>query len=437
MNTDLVIVGGGAAGLMAGVTAGELGLRAVIVERKHQPGRKLLMCGNNRCNVTNRLEGDALIAAYGDPSGPFLKPALAAFPPTALRAWFRRWRLETVLHKDGRVFPKSERADDVLHCFTDALRELGVPMVLNCPVTAVRAEPGGFMVETERMRLRSPQILIATGGVTYPKTGSVGDGQRFARDLGHKVLPYRPGLAGLELNEPWLTAHADQVFAATACRVWCGETLLGETCGEILLTRWGARGPAMVDATRLIGRAQCREFAVEVDLLPGLAPEEAARRFREVARKGRGRIADGACLLAPPPLAEPLCRHVLGLDPRAAAAGCDPADLTAGLAGAKRWRPVCGKPRPLKEAMVTVGGVCLDEVCPETLGSRRCPGLAFAGEVLDVDGPTGGFNLQAAFSTARLAVTRIAAALGCTARVEPSSPSRGRSRRSGRSRKAR
>ena len=400
---------------MAGAFAGELGLRAVVLERKHQPGRKLLMCGNNRCNLCHTGSPEEVIAAYGEPVAGFVTTALRAFPPARVRAWFGARSVPTVVHKDGRVFPRSGKADDVLHALTDALRERRVPLVLNCPVDDVSPAPsGGWLVHARHLIVRARTVLIATGGVSYPKTGSVGDGQKIAKRLGHRLRPYRPGLVGFELKEKWLSTYADEPFPGAALRIVCGGDVVAETRGEILLTRWGARGPSMVDASRIVARNGLRGYWFEADLCPGRTETELASRFRAGATGGkRPSVGD---LLAGTPVPKRMvadfAAKVLGLEAGRGVVSSDSALLLRVARGLKQWRLEPTRPRPLKEAMVTVGGVALDDVDPESMESRHCPGLFFAGEVLDIDGPTGGYNLQAAYATACLAVHAVQARLG-------------------------
>lgn len=396
---DVLVVGAGAAGLMAGAYAAELGLRCVVFERRHRPGLKLLLCGNNRCNVTHRATVEEMLAAYGEPVAGFLRPALLAFPPDELRRWFAGRGLRTTVHEDGRVFPASEQADDVVHCFRDVLRDGGIPLVQNCPVLGIEREGDGYRLRSAHFSLAAPRILLATGGVSYPKTGSVGDGQRYARALGHRVLPFRPGLAGVELDACKLVRGRPVSLPGTVTGLWCRGIEEARTEGEILLDRVCARGPAMVNASRIIARRELRDVECRVDLFPGESVAALARRLAEPVRRERNRkdtapLSPGEvfAFLSPqlPPARTPEDRARL----------------------LKDWRiPVRGV-RPLKEAMVTVGGVDLADIDPGTMQSRRSPGLYFAGEVMDVDGPTGGYNLHAAFATARLALAAIARETG-------------------------
>ncbi|NCC52455.1 MAG: aminoacetone oxidase family FAD-binding enzyme [Spartobacteria bacterium] len=403
MNTDFLIIGAGASGLMAAVAAAEKNCRAVLLERRHQPGRKLLMCGNNRCNITSAIPVSDMLNDFGEPVASFLRPSLQVFGPKELIAWFRKRQLPTVTHKDNRVFPASEKAADVLHCFTDQLRRVQAPVVYNCAVTGIqKLTSGGFRVVADNLCLESRCVLIATGGVSYPKTGSVGDGQKFATALGHKVMPYRPGLVGFEVRETWLNRHADAAFPGAEVRIVCGDREEARTFGEVLVTKWGVSGPSIVNASRIIARRNLRGYHFVVDVCPALTEAALEQRLGE-RMGGPGRVKIRTLLEVTgmtPSVMNDFVRHVFK---------CSPEQITrAGLPALahalKHWELHPTGPRPLKEAMVTVGGVSLDAVNPESMESRHVPGLYFAGEVLDIDGPTGGYNLQAAFATAQRAV---------------------------------
>jgi predicted Rossmann fold flavoprotein len=337
----LLIVGGGAAGLLAGCLAGERGLGALILERKHKPGRKLLMCGNGRCNLTKDIPAAQMLRDMGEPMTTFLAPALNAFPPAAVQAWFEQHNVPLKKMDDRRVFPRSEQASDTVHALTDALRDTGTALCLNAAVERVERADGPdapFHVATAHFSVLARRVLLATGGVSYPKTGSVGDGQKFAKAFGHSLKPYRPGLIGFVFTHPWLDAHAGSTFEQATFRVFRNGQRVYEGQGQMDCEPWGVGGAAAYNASRCVARLNLGDFDVE---------------------------------------------------------------WTVGRDTIRVRRP---ETRPLKEAIVTMGGVPLNEVDPATMESRKCPGLYFAGEVLDIDGPTGGYNLTAAFATAALAV---------------------------------
>jgi predicted Rossmann fold flavoprotein len=340
--TDLIILGGGAAGLMAGCAAGELGLKTVVLERKHKPGRKLLMCGNSRCNLTTNISADRMLQMFGEPVGSFVAPAIHEFSPALLQRWFAAQGLKTVVKAGNKVYPHTERAADVLNLFTDQLREREVSLACSSTILAIKKISSGFRVITQNFELESRYILLATGGISYPKTGSVGDGQIWAKQLGHTLTPYRPGLVGFEVAPQVLKGRVGKIYERVRVDLMADGKKVAETRGVFEIEKWGIGGTAITDASRIAARQNLQRFSLNIHL-------------------ENGKI--------------------------------------------ETIKPL--RPRPIKEAMVTVGGVALNEINPRTLESKKCSGLYFAGEVMDVDGPTGGYNLQAAFATARLAVAAI------------------------------
>jgi predicted Rossmann fold flavoprotein len=355
--TDLIVVGGGAAGLMAGCAAGEAGLKTVVLERKHKPGRKLLMCGNARCNLTTNIAAERMIQMFGEPVGPFLRTAIRAFDPSALQRWFAAQGLKTVTKAGNKVYPESEKAADVLNLFTDRLRDLEVTLAVSAVVQSIEKRKEGFWVEADNFALEAKHLLLATGGVSYPKSGSVGDGQQFAQRLGHSLEPYRAGLVGFEVAPQVIQGRQGTIYERVVVELLSKGRQVGETRGVYEIESWGVGGTALTDASRLAARLNLSDFSLKVHFSEG--GEEVITPLRS---------------------------------------------------------------RPIKEAMVTVGGVSLEEIDPSTMVSKICPGLYFAGEVMDVDGPTGGYNLQAAFSTARLAVDSIAKSCGRAGLTMPEKP---------------
>ena len=340
----LAIIGGGAAGLFAGCIAGESGLPALILERKHKSGRKILMCGNGRCNFTKDISVEQMLSDIGDPSSKFLKEALSAFSPSAIQRWYKQHRLNLKQMPDRRIFPKSEKASDVLHTLTDTLRDTSISLCQSATVKSI--EPTnhpvkGFRITTDNFRVFARNVLIATGGVSYPKTGSVGDGQKFAKSLGHSLRPYRPGLIGFVIDHPWIKSRSGHTLEDVTMRVFTNGKQVYEGNGFLDCENWGLGGAAAYNASRWIARHQPKNFDIEWTV------------HGETIRVNRPGT------------------------------------------------------RPLKEAIVTVGGIPLNEINPQTMESTRCPGLYFAGEIMDVDGPTGGYNLSIAFATAKAAVSAV------------------------------
>ena len=334
----LAIVGGGAAGLFAASVAANRDLGCLVLERKARPGAKILMTANGRCNFTKDVSAEQMLADIGEPVASFARPALTACPPSRIAAGFRACGVKTKRMSDGRLFPASGQAATIVHAFGDLLRDKGVPLATNCPVTGIQPVKNGFIVATRSFTLWARRVLVATGGLSFPKTGSVGDGQRFAEELGLAVEPCRAGLVGCDADDPALRARAGTRCERDAAAVVADGHELFRAEGEVEFESTGISGAAVYNCTRFIARARPVRWDLELE-----------------TDEGRH-----------------LVRH-----PRL---------------------------RPVKEAIVTIGGVAMDGIDPATMESRLVPGLHFAGEVLDIDGPTGGYNLTLAFATARLAV---------------------------------
>lgn len=337
----LAIVGGGAAGMFAAAVAADRKLPCVLIERKARLGSKVLMTANGRCNFTKDISPDDFLRDIG-PCAKWVAPAVRECPPRQIINGFRSLNVPLRRMADGRMFPADGKAATIVHAFGDLLRDEGVPVLTNCPVAGIRPVDGGFLVRTRAFDLAAENVLIATGGVSYPKTGCVGDGQNFARALGHTIVPYRPGLIGLETADRRVTSLAGRRFEDGRAKVLSpdGRTLF-DYRGEVDCESFGLSGAAVYNCQRYIQHAGLGRFTIEV-------------------RFGRERL---------------------------------------------QFRDL--RSRPVKEAIVTLGGVSLDDVDPKTMQSRKVPGLYFAGEVLDIDGPTGGYNLTLAFATARKAVASV------------------------------
>ena len=341
---ELAIIGGGAAGMFAAVVAAERGLKCVLIERKARLGSKVLMTANGRCNFTKDISPEQFLKDVGVD---FLRPAIMACPPRRIIKGFQSFNVPLRRMADGRMFPADGKAATIVHAFGDSLRDEEVPIITNCPVKAVKRRDGGFVIETDAFELGAKNVLIATGGVSYPKTGSVGDGQRFAAQLGLKVTPYRPGLIGLETRDERVVRLAGRRFEDDG-RVQIYDRrhhTIFDYRGEVDCENFGLSGAAIYNAQRFLEHYTGSRDELMLE-----------------AWFGRNRIAFPVNAL---------------------------------------------KPRPVKEAIVTIGGVALNELDPRSMMSKKVPGLYFAGEVIDVDGPTGGYNLTIAFATAHLAVSSI------------------------------
>ena len=374
-SVELAIIGGGAAGMFAATVAAERGVKCVLIERKARLGSKVLMTANGRCNFTKDIAADQFLRDVGE-CAPFVRRAIEECPPRRIIAGFNSLKVPLRRMADGRMFPADGKAATIVHAFGDLLRDQEVPIIVNCAAKAIRrgndsvAGVGGrgksaaprFMIETAHFDLAAENVLIATGGASYPKTGSVGDGQNFARALGHTIVPLRPGLIGLETADARVVRLAGRRFEDGRAKVLAPDgRVLFDYRGEVDCENFGLSGAAVYNAQRFIEHELRRDPALD------------RRAFTIEVWFDRNRL------------------QFTGLTPR-----------------------------PLKESIVTIGGVDVREIDSATMESKRVPGLYFAGEVMDIDGPTGGYNLTLAFATARKAVAAVANGINRDLRVSRS-----------------
>lgn len=412
---DVIVVGGGPAGLMAAGAAAEAGARVLLLERGPSPGRKLLVTASGRCNVTNQAPVDGFLGRFPAGQGPWLEPSVRAFPPDALRGWLAAHGVPTTEERKGRVFPAAQQARVVLDALLAWLRSLGVEMrtgVRGAGLVIRDGRLGGVRTE-DGVSLAGPAVVLATGGLSWPRTGSTGDGYELARQAGHGIEEPFPALVGLDLADPFGGRLAGEPLKNVQLTLRSADGACLDQCfGEALWTATGLEGSAVMELSRtaVLALRAGHPVALELDLRRPDTAEALDRRLEKVARCESGtRLQDVFGRWLPTPLAGELLARA-GLDGTAVARRCADEEGRAPLVALFKHLtlPLVGH-RPIDEAIVTGGGIRRDEMDPATMGSRRLPGLHAAGEVLDVDGPTGGFNLQAAFSTGRLAGTAAAA----------------------------
>jgi len=402
---DVIVVGGGPAGMMAAGRAAERGRRTLLLERGPDVGRKLLLTGGGRCNVTNAARGEAFLSAFGAAAG-FLRPALAAFDSAALRAWLKARGVDTVEERKGRVFPASRDARNVLDALVHYLLTTGVKIMTGQYVTGLWVDGGRLSgVVTHDWRWRAGSVIVATGGLSYPGTGCSGSGYDMARQAGHAVVPTYPAVANLVAREPWPAMLQGQPIKNVRVRALAGAEVLADVLGEAVWTRDGLGDQAALDICRPVVLALARGAAVELEL--DLRPADTDASLNEkllhaIKKRGKARIDEVVGEWVGERAAEVLLQ-VHGVQPSKKMNQCSEPDRKKIARMVKRLRLKVTGPRPIEEAIVTGGGVALDEVDPERMESRKLGGLFFAGETLDIAGPCGGYNLQAAFSTGRLA----------------------------------
>jgi predicted Rossmann fold flavoprotein len=398
---DVVVAGAGAAGLLAAATAAARGRRTLLLEKNLRPGLKILISGGGRCNVTTTRSGQDLEDQYGQRRGRFLRHALRTLPPAAVRALFEQLGVPLQEEDLEKLFPVSQQARDVLDALLRYARDQGAELRAQAPLLAVRADGDAFAVTTPGAALRAQSVVLATGGRSYPKTGATGDGYAIAAAFGHTITRTVPALAPLWIEDAWLRELQGIVLQDVELssldaqgRVLCRRTR------PILFTHKGLSGPAPMD---LAGDVEEHAgAAVRFDFAPGRTAEQIEAEWL-LAGRSQGRAH--AESLLPAHLQARVQTALCQL------AGCAEQPLATLARDARRrllalvkdLRVPVPKSLGFDHAEVTRGGVALDEIDPKTMQSKLQPGLFVCGELLDVDGPIGGFNFQAAFATGRLA----------------------------------
>jgi hypothetical protein len=400
---DVVVIGAGAAGLLAASRAAERGRRTLLLEKNRKPGVKILMSGGTRCNITHATDNRGIVEAFGPP-GRFLHSALASLSVQQTIDLFESEGVATKVEETGKVFPVSNRAKDVLDALLRRLERSSATLALAEPVLQVRRTDAGLALTTSFRTIQSRRVILTSGGKSYPGCGTTGDGYRFAAELGHTIVSPRPALVPLTLDVPRLAELRGITIPDAAVRILDGSSELARRRGSLLFAHFGLSGPVILDISRVVsGHEKPESLQLELDLVPALRTAELDDVLRHEA------LASAKKLLVsvlPPQLPHRLAAALVrqaGMPADRRAAGLSRSDRTRLVQAIKRLRlPLTGT-LGFAKAEVTAGGVALDEVDSRSMQSKRVAELFIAGEVLDLDGPIGGYNFQAAFSTGWLA----------------------------------
>jgi predicted Rossmann fold flavoprotein len=408
---DIIVVGGGAAGVVAAGRAAELGASALLLEQMEKPLRKLRISGKGRGNITNAKPLEEFLQKIY-PDGSFLRPAFSQFFNTDLIQFMGKIGVHTVEERGGRVFPASQKAWDVAEALLRWARRAGVDVQCRAQVTGVAHSDAGlfsvaFDLKGAKRVAYGQKLLLATGGLAYPATGATGAGYGFARALGHSITPLRPSLTPIEISGFARFRFGDLSLRNVKLTATVDGKPTGEEFGELMLTDFGISGPvALRMSRRIVDALQAqRKVALLLDWKPALSKLQLQNRLeRELQRSDIPNIGSLLRKLTPAP-AVPLIAERATLQVRAKV--CENAKEKIVNTLKCCTLHVCGH-RPFSEAIITAGGVALGEVDEATMQSKLSQGLYFAGELLDVDADTGGYNLQIAFSTGWLAGSKMA-----------------------------
>ncbi|MDD5115667.1 MAG: NAD(P)/FAD-dependent oxidoreductase [Candidatus Omnitrophica bacterium] len=405
-NTKIAVIGGGPSGMMAAIRAAELGRDVTIIERKSSLGNKLLLSGKGRCNLTNTQDLEYFLKRFSK-NGDFLRDAFKKFFTFQLMYFFEQRGLELKIERQMRVFPRTDRSSSVLDVLKKELAKNGVRVIYSERAVGLVLDSG----KVEAVRLESgksvacQKVILASGGASYSFTGSDGSGMEIAEKAGHKIIPLRPALVPLDVKQDYPRRLEGLSLRNIRIRFSDGKSQIVSGIGEMVFTSSGISGPLVVTLSGRVADmlAQGRNVLAEIDLKPALSVEQLdsrlVREFKANARKG---IKNALKELLPLRLIK-VFMEALGVDMLKKCSQITQKERSNIVSLLKGFRMDISCARAIEEGMVTRGGVSLKEINPRTMESRLVKGLYFCGEVIDIDADTGGFNLQAAFSTGYLA----------------------------------
>lgn len=403
--SKVLVIGGGAAGMMAAITAARNGKTVILFEKNEKLGKKLFITGKGRCNITNSAEIEELFpAVVSNPK--FLFSSFYSLTNDQVIDFFEELGVRTKVERGGRVFPLSDHSSDVIRALEREMERLGVKVRLRAEVKEILAADGrttGVQLSSGE-KIYGDAVIAATGGISYPSTGSTGDGYRFARNFGHKITELFPALVPMEVKEWYAKELMGLSLRNIEIRVTDGKKKLYEEFGEMLFTHYGVTGPVILSASSIVGkRLSEKELTLHIDLKPALTEEQLDRRvLREFESNHNRQFKNAVDSLFPAKL-KPVMVELSGISENKKVNEITKEERIRFVRLIKDFTMTLAGLRSFKEAIITKGGVSVKEIDPGTMESKLVKGLYFAGEVLDLDALTGGYNLQIAWSTGYLA----------------------------------
>ena len=402
----VIIVGGGAAGMMAAISASKAGKKVCILEKNEKLGKKLFITGKGRCNITNAADMEELFDAVVTNSK-FLYSSFYGYTNQNVIDFFEDAGVPVKIERGNRVFPISDHSSDVIRALEREMKKVGVKVCLNTEVKSVEAEKGKFnkVVLKDTTTQTADACIVATGGLSYRSTGSTGDGFRFAENVGHKVTQCFPSLVPMETKEPWICELQGLSLRNVEAKILDGKKELYKDFGEMLFTHFGVSGPLIISASSYVGKkfmdknGQKKELTLEIDLKPALTEEQLDQRVLRDFEENHNRQFKNAITKLFPTKLIPVMLELGGIDPEKKVNSIEKEERKQFVHLIKHFRMTLTGLRDYPEAIITKGGVHVKEIDPGTMESKLVKGLYFAGEVLDLDALTGGFNLQIAWST--------------------------------------
>lgn len=409
--SKVVIIGGGAAGMMCAVAAADQGHQVILIEKNEKLGKKIYITGKGRCNITNDSDVENLLN-HTMSNAKFMYSAYYSFDSQRMMEFLRQEGLELKTERGNRVFPVSDHSSDVIKTLQQAMKKRGVRIILHTKALKVLEKDGhcnGVSCQTEGKQpeiLKADAVVVATGGISYPATGSTGDGYRFAQQTGHRMKETSPSLVPFEIREDFVRRLQGLSLKNVSLKLLCGKKVLYEEQGEMLFTHFGISGPLVLSASSYAsGRNQ--EMSVCLDLKPALSEKQMDERIlRDFGSCKNSHFKNSLGKLLPGKMV-PVMVELSGIDPDKPVNEVTKEERKRLAELFKRLPMTIENLRGYQEAIITRGGVSVKDVNPATMESKLLQGLYFAGEVLDLDAMTGGYNLQIAWSTGYLAGSSI------------------------------
>ena len=403
--SNVIVVGGGAAGMMAAVFAARNGQNVQLLEKNEKLGKKLFITGKGRCNITNAADiEDLFTAVTSNPK--FLYSGFYSFTNQQVIDFFEELGVKTKIERGERVFPVSDHSSDVIAAFSRELKSLGVAVSLHTEVGELLCEQDKVcgVLLTNGKKMKADAVIVATGGISYPSTGSTGDGYRFARETGHRVTELLPSLVPMEVRQWYAKELQGLSLRNIEIRITDGKKKLYEEFGEMLFTHYGVTGPVILSASSVVGKTlRKKELTLHIDLKPALSEEQLDKRIlREFDANHNKQYKNSIDSLFPAKL-KPVMIELSEIEPEKKVNEITKEERQRLVHLIKDFTMTLTGLRGYNEAIITKGGVSVKEVDPGTMESKKMKGLYFAGEVLDLDAMTGGYNLQIAWSTGYLA----------------------------------
>jgi len=404
--SHVIVVGGGAAGMFAAIAAAKNGHQVTLYEKNEKLGKKIFITGKGRCNITNAADMEELFDAVVTNSK-FLYSSFYGYTNQNVIDFFEDAGVPVKIERGNRVFPISDHSSDVIRALGREMKKVGVKVCLNTEVKSVEAEKDKFnkVVLKDTTTQTADACIVATGGLSYRSTGSTGDGFRFAENVGHKVTQCFPSLVPMETKEPWICELQGLSLRNVEAKILDGKKELYKDFGEMLFTHFGVSGPLIISASSYVGKkfmdknGQKKELTLEIDLKPALTEEQLDQRVLRDFEENHNRQFKNAITKLFPTKLIPVMLELGGIDPEKKVNSIEKEERKQFVHLIKHFRMTLTGLRDYPEAIITKGGVNVKEIDPGTMESKLVKGLYFAGEVLDLDALTGGFNLQIAWST--------------------------------------